>query len=194
MEFCLIHPDKLKITLTATDMQSMELCYERMELDDPATRKALRLLLEQARQSLGFQPGGAKLFIEAYSAEGDGCVLYFTRMATGNAPREAGTAPVLYEFDDLETVLLGAAGVCSRYGHRIYKSSLYRLLGKYRLIILPLDYADRLSEYFLSEYGHRIGEGEIAAAFTEEHGKELIRDNAVEVLAGLAGDGSLPKG
>jgi negative regulator of genetic competence, sporulation and motility len=185
MDFHLIHPSKLKITLTADDMQAMELCYERMELSDPATRKALRLLLEQAGRAVHFQPRGAKLFIEVYSSEGESCVLYFTLLPESDKGRASGVVPVLFQFDDLETVIQGAAGVLRRYGHRIYQSSLYRVGSEYRLVILPLDYADRLSEYFLAEYGRRIGEGDLAAAFTEEHGKELIKDNAIEVLAAL---------
>jgi negative regulator of genetic competence, sporulation and motility len=185
LEVQLIHKDKLKITLTADDMLSMGLRYEQMALGDPATRTALRTLLEQARQQTGFHPRGAKLFIEVYSAEGDGCVLYFTLLPPGEKGREAGAAPVLFQFDDLETVIRGAAAVFQRYGHRIYKSSLYRVAEGYRLVILPLDYADRLSEYFLAEYGQPAGKGALAAARTEEHGKELIRDNAIEVLAGL---------
>jgi hypothetical protein len=169
-------------------MASMDLRYETMDLSDPPTRTALRSLLESARNQVNFRPRGAKLFIEVYSSEGGGCALYFTLLTAGEKERDGGAVPALFQFDDLEAVVQGAAAVHRLYGCRIYKSSLYRMKDGYRLMIVPLDYADRLSEYFLAEYGRPAGKGDLAAALVEEHGKELIRDNAIEVLAGLEAD------
>jgi negative regulator of genetic competence, sporulation and motility len=93
---------------------------------------------------------------------------------------------VLFRFDGLEGAIRAAAGVHGRLAQRIHKSSLYRVGDAYRLVIYPLDYADRLSVAFLSEYSEPIAEGDLAAAHTEEYGKELIRGNAIEVLASLS--------
>lgn len=189
MDFTLIHENKLKVILSAEDMLSLELDYDEMDYTDPTTRKALLYLLENAKNQVGFSPRKAKLFIEVYPCEGGGCVLYFTNLRTPARTAGPGMEPVVFAFDDADTLIEGACKVFERYSHRIYKSSLYLLEGVYRLVVFPLDYSDRLSVYFLSEYAEKLGEGEMLAAFTEEHGEELIRDTAIDTLAEHFGEG-----
>lgn len=189
IEFILIHENKLKVLLSAEDMQSLGLDYESMDYTDPTTRRALISILENGRGKVGFHPRKAKLFIEVYPCEGGGCVLYFTNLHMPARGSRAGMEPVLFEFEDSDSLIEGACKGFERYGHRIYKSSLYLMEGKYRLVVYPLDYTDRLSVYFLSEFGKRLGEGELLAAHTDEYGKALIRGNAIETLAELFCDG-----
>ena len=185
MHISLIHENKLKVILTAEDMAELDLDYEQMDYADPQTRKALMRILKEGKAQAGFSPHKTKLFIEVYPCDGGGCVLYFTNLYA--AAKEGGSCsgmdPVLFQFQDVDVLTQGACMVFDRYSHRIYKSSLYLLDGCYRLIVWPLDYSDRLSVYFLSEYGEKVGEGELLAAFTEEHGQELIRDNAIDILS-----------
>lgn len=182
MEFTRIHENKLKVILTAGDMRDLELDYNRMDYADPETRRSLLAVLEKGRVRARFNPRGAKLFIEVYPCEGGGCVLYFTCLHTDPSGR-AGLCPVLFEFDSPDDLTVASRRVYTQYGHRIHRSSLYRLHGRYRLVVYPLDYSDRRSVYFLGEYGRLIGEGEVLAAFTDEHGQELIRDSAIDLLA-----------
>lgn len=184
MDFYLVHDSKLKVILTVEDLEELQIDYESMDYEDPQTRKALLRMLEQAREEIGFEPRKSKLFIEVYPCEGGGCVLFFTCLRQPGAVREGrGMEPVLFEFEDVEALTAGAGKTFARYGHRIYRSSLYRLQDRYRLIVYPLDYADRLSVYFLSEFGRNVGEGRLLAAYTEEHGQELIRDRAIEKIS-----------
>lgn len=194
MNFTLIHENKLKAALSAEDMRSLGLDFDRMDYSDPVTRKALIFLLENGRNQVGFDPRKSKLFIEVYPCDDGGCVLYFTNLQTPGRGKGAGMEPVLFRFDSAETLLEGAEKVWEQYGHRIFKSSLYRMDGKYRLVVWPLDYADRLSIYFLSEFGEKLGEGELLAAYTGEHGKELIDGNAIEVLSELFPEPEPPEG
>lgn len=186
MEILLISADKLKISLSKEDMESLSLQYQDMDYADGDTKKALIHLLEKGRAEVGFNPRKSKLFIEVYPSEHDGCVLYFTALRTtaGRAfASKTGLEPVLFEFDDADVLIDCACKVFERYSHRIYKSSLYRYQNKYRLIIYPLDYSDRLSIYFLSEFATKIGESELMAAFTEEHAQMIVQDNALDVLS-----------
>lgn len=191
MDITLIHENKLKVVLAAEDMRELSLEFDSMDYADPVTRKALISILDRSRGQVRFNPRGAKLFIEAYPCEGGGCVLYFTCLHTGAG--EAGVEPVVFEFDSAEELVRGACLAYERYRQRIYRSSLYRWEGRYRLAICPLDYSDRLSVYFLGEYGRKVGEGSLAAAFTEEHGGELIRDNALEILYRYFSDSAAPE-
>lgn len=185
--FTLIHENKLRVILTAGDMEALGLHCDRLDYADPDTRGALASILDQGRAQARFDPQKAKLFVEAYPCEDGGCVLYFTCLNGARGDR-AVMEPVMFEFEAVGDLTRGAARVFERYGQRIYRSSLYRMKGRYRLAVYPLDYADRLSVYFLSEYGRKVGEGELLAAFTAEHGEELIRDEAIEWLAEHLGD------
>lgn len=185
MEIRLISDDKLKISLTRQDMDELGLKYKSMDYADGATKHALLSLLERAKEEAGFSPKGAKLFIEAYQNDEGGCALYFTsiRKPSRLSDSQAAVQPVVFEFDSLGDLIDGACKAFERYSHRIYKSSLYLIKGKYRLLVYSLDYSDRLSVYFLSEYGKKLSEDEISAAYTVEHGKEIIADTALDTLA-----------
>lgn len=191
MEFLWIHENKLKVILSASDMEDLGLECDVLDYADPVTRNALVEILERGRAEVRFHPRNAKLFVEAYPCDEDGCVLYFTSLPGNirraghnkNTDSNVGLEPVLFGFDGAEELVEGACKTFERYGSRIYRSSLYRFHGQYRLVVYPLDYYDRLSIYFLSEFGHQKGRGELLAAYIAEHGKELIGDDALETLA-----------
>ncbi len=178
MEITLQSDAKLKISLDRQDMDDLGLVYKNMDYSDKSTRQALTSLLRRAGEETGFSPLGAKLFIEVYKSGDGGCNIFFTRI-----PAPKGVAPAIFEFDELNDLIDGAVKASALYGHRIYRSSLYRLNGKYRLMVSCLDYADRLSAYFLSEYGEKLCEDELGAAICAEHGEELIAETALETLA-----------
>lgn len=181
LDFTLVHENKLKAVLTAADMQELGLRYDDMDYNDAATRTALVSVLDLARGKVRFNPRGAKLFIEACPCEGGGCVFYVTCLREGRGG--PGVVPVVFEFDGAGELTACAEKTQERYAHRILHSRLYRFGGRYRLVVYPLDYSDRLSIYFLSEYGKMVAEGELAAAFTAEHGEELIAQDAIAVLS-----------
>ena len=182
MEITPLSDDKLKISLGRQDMDDFGLVYKNMDYSDRPTRQALKALLRRAGEETGFSPLGAKLFIEVYKNEGGGCDIYFTRIVSGKK-----LAPALFEFKNADDLIECAKRAYELYGHRIYKSSLYRMNGKYRLLVQCLDYSDNLSAYFLAEYGAKVCEDAICAAYTAEHGEELIADTALETLARFFG-------
>ena len=188
MEIKLITADKLRISLNKQDMESMSIHWERLSHSDESAKNALLYLLDKAKTEAGFNPKGAKLFIEVYPGELEGCVLYVTAMRSGEAPPTGqyacrAPAPAIFEFEDAETLIRGSVQANTLYGSRILQSELYLLGERYRLVVYPLDYSDRLSIYFLCEFGRMVGEGELLRAFTQEHGSELLPQNALETLS-----------
>jgi len=182
----MITADKLKVALSAADLAALCVSYDSLDYADPASRQLLLSLLEQGKERTGFYPRKSRLYIEVFPSEDGGCIIFYTRLRNGQHPpglgESVGPEAVVFAFDDAETLLRAAIGVWARCGHRIYKSSLYLLEGGYRLILYPLDYADGLSALFLSEFARKTGEGEIVAAFVEEHGSPLIEDRALDTL------------
>lgn len=187
MEISLVSEDKLKISLTQLDFEKLGISFSDMNYTDEATRSALLTLLENAKREVGFAPRGAKLFVEVHQNDEGGCEIYFTciRRPARLSDSKAVISPAVFEFEKVNDLIAGASKALERYGHRIYKSSLYLLGKKYRLLVYHLDYSDKLSVYFLSEFGTKLGNDEILASYTIEHGREIIADTALDVLSGL---------
>lgn len=187
MEITLVSADKLKISLTRQDLDELDISYSSMNYADEATRSALLKLLEQAKHEAGFSPRGSKLFIEVYQNDEGGCEMYFTciRKPARLSDSKDVISPAVFEFENVDDLIIGASKALKRYGHRIYKSSLYLMGERYRLLVYHLDYSDKLSVYFLSEFGTILGNDEILAAYTIEHGREIIADTALDILSGL---------
>lgn len=187
MEFSLVSSEKLKVTLSPDDLLRLGLRYEEIDYQDEKTRKALVDLLAEGRASAGFQPRGAKLYIEVFPSAEGGCVICYTRLAGGETFARgrllAGPPPIVFAFSDPDALLRAGALTARLYRQRILASTLYAFGREYRLIIHPLDIGDHLSASFLGEYGRLVGTGNLLAAYIEEHGKLLRQTDALEALA-----------
>ena len=191
MDFSLIGPDKLKVDLSARDLEQLGIDYEDLDYKDERTRNVLIDLIVRGRAQAGFSPRSAKLYIEIYPRQDGGCVIYYTRLANGQLGAGGsflpGPTPVVFAFEDTETLLLACAKVHALYRHRILKSSLYSRGRHYRLIIYPLDLGGSICVSFLREYARLVGEGATLAAHIEEHWQLLCAEGAIELLAGIEG-------
>ena len=187
MEFSLVSPEKLKVTLLPDDLARLGLSYEEIDYQDENTRKALTDLLAEGKAAAGFQPRGAKLYIEVFPSAQGGCVIYYTRLSGGEAFTKGrllpGPPPIVFAFSDLDTLLQAGAQTFHLYRQRILASALYALGREYRLVIHPLDIGDHLSTNFLGEYGRFVGIGNVLVAYIEEHGELLRQSDALEALA-----------
>jgi len=191
MDFHLISPDKLKVDLTAQDLVMLDIDYDDLDYKDERTRTVLIDLIIRGRAAVGFSPQGSKLYIEIYPREEGGCVVYYTRLQGGQLDSGGsflpGPTPVVFAFEDPETLLRACRGAHNLYRHRILKSCLYTKGGHYRLIIYPLDFGGGISVSFLREYARLVGEGSVLAAHIEEHWQLLSAEDALEQLAEVEG-------
>ena len=192
MDFSLIGPDKLKVDLTAQDLTELGLCYDELDHKNERTRAVLVELIALGRAAAGFSPQGAKLYIEIYPRQDGGCVIYYTKLSSGQLDSGGsflpGVAPVVFAFEDPGTLLRAGAQAHALYRHRILKSCLYARARQYRLIIYPLDLGGGVCVSFLREYARLVGEGSVLAAHIEEHWQLLAGENALEQLAEVEGN------
>jgi len=191
MDFSLIGPDKLKVDLSAQDLVRLGVDYEDLDYKDERTRNVLVELMANGREQVGFSPRNSKLYIEIYPRQDGGCVIYYTRLTSGQLDAGGsflpGPTPIVFEFEDTGTLLNACAKTHALYRHRILRSCLYACGRSYRLIIYPLDYTDSISVSFLREYATLVGEGAVLAAHIEEHWQLLSAENALEQLAAVEG-------
>ena len=83
MEVILIDPDKLKIMLTAPDMQRYALDTARLEgmtCTDTRTREAFRHIFHDAETETGFHTEGARLLVQMYTSKCGGCEIFVTKL------------------------------------------------------------------------------------------------------------------
>ena len=83
MEVILIDRDKLKIMLTAPDMQRYALDTSRLEsmaCTDLHTREAFRHIFHDAEAKTGFHTEGEKILVQMYTSKCGGCEIFVTKL------------------------------------------------------------------------------------------------------------------
>lgn len=205
MEWILIDENRLKITLSESDMRRYALSDGAAE-GEGVSRASLRRLLEDTRARVGFETEGERLLLRLFSSRDGGGELFVTRLPREDGPpadgetlargeaallrclREDGAGCLL-----LCEVLEDLLGVCRRLGavgfegeSRVYieeadgETLWYLALTGEGLSSgrLPLPLA------FLSEYGSLLpAEGLLPRL--EEYGRRVCAENAVSVLGEL---------
>jgi len=94
MELILISESKLKIMLSAADMNYYELNTETIDYDNTETRKAFWDILDEAKHRTGFDAASDRVFIQVYPSKEGGCELFVTKL--GNCITPEGMSQALY--------------------------------------------------------------------------------------------------
>ena len=201
MELIVIGESRLKIMLTGEDMA-------RYRLEEPAasgqggdtvtphTREVLRHIFADAREEIGFDTEGERLFVQLYASKGGGCEIFVTKLGG------AGETELLKRIKQEESAMQGERErtVCLRVGSLSDLTALCRRLtdagfrGNSRLYIgaeadaawyltlgLVEDDKGRTRFPFLWEYGEEMAVG--CEFYLSEHGKRICPRGAVEVMA-----------
>lgn len=171
----------LTILLSDRELSGMGVRFPDMDCREPATRKVLRALLENAYAQAGVPPA-KRLQIEALPVA-SGCLLLVTPLARRRAIRmRRKEKPRIYAVADTDDLLRLAEAL--RRWHEVpplLASSLYRWDKEYRLVVYPARTPSRLW-LILSEFGRPVGQGDVPTAVVEEHGRLLARGDALEQL------------
>ena len=88
MELILISNTKLKIMLDESDMKKYHIENES-DCAEFSTRKAIRSLLECAKDRIGFNTDGEEIFVQLYTSKQGGCELFVTKC--NGARQESGS-------------------------------------------------------------------------------------------------------
>ena len=88
MELIVINQNKLKIMLSAPDMARYELESTRMDCADAHTRAAFRHIFDDARNEIGFDTQGERLFVQLYASKEGGCEIFVTKLGNPSEGNE----------------------------------------------------------------------------------------------------------
>lgn len=79
MEFLVIGESKLKIVMSADDMETFNL-NGGADCSSPEYRRAFWRVLDLAKKEVGFDPGGEKILIQFYPIRLGGCEIFVTKL------------------------------------------------------------------------------------------------------------------
>lgn len=78
MELILISKSKLKIMLDERDMLQYHI-GDDTDCAEPTARRAIRSILDRARDEVGFETEGSELFVQLYTSRHGGCELFVSK-------------------------------------------------------------------------------------------------------------------
>lgn len=78
MELIVISSNKLKIMLDEGDMRKYSIGNDT-DCAEPSTRRAIRRLLDCAKEQIGFNTEGEEIFVQLYTSKHGGCELFVTK-------------------------------------------------------------------------------------------------------------------
>ena len=79
METILIKTDRLKITLTESEMNEYGIDCDRMDYSTTETRSAIWKVLDDARRQTGFDAAKSNVLMEIFKSKGGGCEIFVSR-------------------------------------------------------------------------------------------------------------------
>lgn len=202
MKFNLVNDDKLQIIISRDDLAERDIKKWDLVPYSPNSQKIFQEILEEAYEVCGFEVGrDAQLMIEAYPMTGESMIITVTKVGGSEHKSVFGM-----ELEDLEDALLeetfeeelflqNEERVCLLYtledaiqlaklvvdGY-VGSSRLYQYKEKYYLAFTDAAAFEHMYGAFLAEYGDVL---KISSAFLEEHGRCIMEENAVGVLAEL---------
>ena len=212
MELIVISQSRLKIMLSADDMQKYSLGTE-IDYSDSVTRKAFKSILKEAKEKTGFNAESEKIYVQFYPSKKGGCELYITKISdecdysdieedalkVGNIKppdHSFGFIPSgkhlqrerrrAFSFDNVNDLI----SVCKRLLSIKWngKSNVYKDSDDVFYLLLTdtvsssASVLDRLS--FITEYGKNEGYAS-TRTYLYEYGDLICKDDAVEKLGVL---------
>ena len=196
MEFIMIGESKIKVMLEKKDMEYYDITSTDIDYENATTRRAFRKILQDVRESTGFDVSAEQVLVQIYPSKDGGCEMFVTKLSQKKSEAEKHTSHPKemtmlsirhagYLFSSFEDLLLCAKEAKNRGFH--LSSSLYRTAyGKWLLLIeektssSPKRSIGRLS--FLEEFAEKK-KGSPTLAYITEHSQPVIAHRAVETLA-----------
>ena len=194
MRIDILSKTTLKLTLTAADMDDYDLCYEAFSQRGSDCRKTLGRLLRSAEEDDGAAMAARllseerRLFVEAFRRMDGGCMLYVSALGHKHKKvQEDGcdAAPILFEATEERD--MGRVCRCllmERKRGAEFSSRLYTDGTCYRLAVTPKNTCRSRVIRLFDEFGAAICD-ELVAAYTAEHFRAVINEDAVDIGAGI---------
>ncbi len=206
MEVIKINSSKIKIMLSAQDMDLYHISSCDLDYANRITRQAIRHILQDICTETGFDANGG-IFVQVFASCEGGCELFISKTEDDGAqydnydchecsdfeftlsehkpalPAKIPQKTVAYAFDTLEDMI----DVCRRLERSTFCGKSSAFCGEDGMYYLTLKNIGqcaytRLDCYtFILEYGSRV-KPEVLIPYINEHGNAICTNDAVETL------------
>lgn len=189
MHIELISKSTVKITLTASDLDSYSLNYDMIQTESPETRKLISDIINRLLLIKDIDLSREKLYIEVFSDKAGGCLMYISG-ARGKNLTESEVMPlsedcteVIYFCRSIDELVRSAVEAKALFGRNAAASSLYYSDEYFCLIISAVQDSRFKSVKHSDDAG--TARSMIHAAYIREHCTPVLEENAVERLSEL---------
>jgi len=209
MEILMISESKLKVMLSAEDLDGFSLSAKDLDYGNTETKRMFWDVLGRAKKSVGFDTDGHRVLVQLYPSRDGGCEMFITRLGAvchnecegdpvedcvavisqakpqkATPKRRTSGDIAAFGFDTMERML----AVCRRLSYMEYKGESEAYVGDDRRCYLFLSDVDASSYLPLDEYSFigEYGTAENVSAlrhFVGEHARTICREDAVACLA-----------
>lgn len=204
MKFEKINENKIKITISLTDLAERKIDLDALSYNSPQAQELFLDMMERAEDEFGFDASNAQICVETIPSSSDGFIITITKMDGSdefeslnkyikNKFRKADSyskkkawqirsAIMIYSFVDIEHVCSVVSKIFTMY---LGESSLYQYNGVYYLILTRnniFEINSKLFDAILSEYGSKIDNIPYYEGFLEEYAKCIVKGNAIETM------------
>ena len=87
---------EIRIRLTNKDLEDFAITVEELDYDSPRGRRVIRALFDKAKEELGFDAAGEKIYIQLYPTGRGECDLFITKL-------EREPKPSCFLFSDFDS-------------------------------------------------------------------------------------------
>lgn len=199
-----INDNKIKVTISLSDLQERNIDFDALNYNSPATQELFWDMMEQAEIQFGFNTSESQLAIEASPDDGDGFVIFITKLDNDGdfesiqkyiknkfkksdlrlkkKSHKVCSSIIIYSFEKLDHLI----SLCNRI-KSIYtgESTLYKLKDTYYMMLTKSTYLMENVRYFealLNEYGKKVGNTHYYEGYLEEYASKITEGNAVELI------------
>lgn len=164
--------NKLKITLTHTEVICCFGAYEKLLSMSAKTKTAIKILLGDIIEEYYGVLGNQKISAEIRTSLHNGCVIVLSYPESFKKPKE-----YLICFENSENLIEGAIGLYRILSKKAYTSSLYTMNKKYYILLSYGTEKRRIMP--LRKFSHYITDDAVKAEYIKEHGKVISKRNAL---------------
>ena len=203
-----INENKLRVFLSFDDLEDRDINLETFNYNTPETQELFWDLMEQAEVELGFDAMESQLCVEAVTDVDHGFIITITRMddegefesihkfiksrykrkdlTTRKKAAALVSTVAIWHFEDFDAL----ASACRYLENRhTGSSSAWRCEDKYYLVLYgaesPTGGRQRFED-ILSEHGEKITNTGFFEGYLNEHGTQLVTQNAIATMARFA--------
>ena len=180
MKFESTGEEKIKVSLSDSDMTDLDITYDELDYSNIETRRVIWTILDRARKSLGKAVDtDGRLLIEVAPDNNGGCIICFTAQ-----PQEDGKSkkrlimkkesePLLFCGID-ESALLDALDILKNLKDRFSQCKVYLYKNEFYIVIVPAVMSADFLTHSLCEYGNIVSLPKNCLCNLYEQGKTLL--------------------